>query len=515
MTVVNPTQAHATLCAVFDRFAGAQGPAYHHVDGDLGFAALHAQAQALAQRLALDGDSPVFIWGHKHSQFLVAYWAALLAGRTVVPVESDASPDRLAQIAAVAGAGRVLIADPLIDALPLGDLPFWRVTLDSKAPGPMPARCVPDTKAAYILFSSGTTGQPKGIAVSYANLADFVGWAQVLLDGMAPALCISGNVRYCFDVSLFEMWFSWLSLRPISALDHRALYNTGALIGRYRDHRLGTWVSTPSLALHWVRDKQFNAQTLPDLHTMLFCGEVLSKSLLNTLWQRFPDLRIINTYGPTECTVAVTAVDITRAHLLDARPLPIGRARQGTQISGATGSGGLDELVITGRSVGLGYLGDAVKQAKSFPMPATYMTGDWGQAFDDMWYFEGRKDREVKLHGHRIDLNTVEAALRAAPGVEDAVVDVHPNNRGLRAFVLGPTTPQALEQTARHLAQTLAAPMVPRFWYGSTLYPLNANSKLDRTAFIAQLQDAKPLIFSPPSPALVSQSVPEAMVVAG
>jgi D-alanine--poly(phosphoribitol) ligase subunit 1 len=264
-----------------------------------------------------------------------------------------------------------------------------------------------------------------------------------------------------------------------------------------------------------VRNKQFNAQTLPDLQTMLFCGEVLSKSLLETLWQRFPDLRIINTYGPTECTVAVTAVEITRAHLLDTRPLPIGYARQGTKITGATGSGGLDELVITGRAVGLGYLGDAAKQAKSFPMAATYMTGDWGQAFDDLWYFDGRKDREIKLHGHRIDLNTVEAALRATPGVEDAVVDVHPNNRGLRAFVLGQTTPQALEQTARHLVQTLAAPMVPRFWYGSTLYPLNANSKLDRKAFIAQLQDAKPLIFSPPLPALVSQTVPDALAVAG
>ena len=513
--------AQAWLAAVFDRFAAAPGMAWLHEEGDLSYAGLHAAATALARRLIAQGRGPVLIHGHKDRRFIIGWWATLLAGRTVVPVETDVAPDRMARIAAVSGADLALLALPPGGAQPeeLAGLPAWTVPVtgevekgaETSAPLPMlpfPAAC---DSAAYVLFSSGTTGQPKGIAVSRANLVDFAQWAATLPGPQAA--CISGNVRFCFDVSLFEMWFAWSHLLPISALDHRDLFNTGHQIARYRDQGLTTWVSTPALALHWVKDRRFCADHLPALNMMLFCGEVLSKSLVTALWERFPGLRILNTYGPTECTVAVTAVEITQAHLDDPRPLPIGQTRPGTVMDlRSPDATGLGEVVIRGASVGLGYLGDAARQAQQFPQAQTYLTGDWGRcdAQTGQWYFEGRKDREIKLSGYRIDLNTVEAALRDLPGVSDAVVDLHPGGRALRAFVLGMAGAAHLADLARTLSGRLPAYMMPRFWHGTETFSLNANSKLDRKQFVADLEGLAPYIL----PATPAPSTPPATIPA-
>ncbi|PQV56037.1 D-alanine--poly(phosphoribitol) ligase subunit 1 [Defluviimonas denitrificans] len=499
--------AHLSLRAVFDRFAGHTGLAYWHEDGQLSYRDLHNAASRLAARLAGNGSGPVLIHGHKDRRFLIAYWACLLSGRTIVPVELDQRSERIRQIARVSGATLALFAAP--GSLPgrVGDLPAWPVEIEAPAPGWVhvdgiasdAAPVLPeirDTAAAYVLFSSGTTGQPKGIAISYGNLADFADWAGTLLAGMDPTGCISGNVRYCFDVSLFEMWFAWLSLRPIVAPDHRDIFNIRKHLDRYRDHKLTTWVSTPALALHWLKDRRFDAGTLPDLHTMLFCGEVLTKSLVETLWSRFPGLRIINTYGPTECTVAVTSIEIRPEHLADSRPLPIGPPRTGTRLRRASAASGLDELIIEGKSVGLGYLGDPERQASAFPAAATYRTGDWGDC-DGMgnWFFAGRKDREIKLNGYRIDLNILEAALRGIDGVKDAVVDLHPNGKQLRAFLLGPTGRDALLAIGRRLGRDMAPHMVPKLWYGADGFEMNANSKLDRGRFVERMEGGTPAVY--------------------
>lgn len=519
MTVTKSASARTTLRRVFDRFAETDALAYRHTDGDLSFRALYFAALELAEHLAAVEGGPVLIYGHKHHRFIIAYWAALLAGRAAVPVETGTSSERVMHIARTCGATLALIACPQYQKDELCGLPAWQISGGGCGPditrkthcpsvtGKVLSPDAGDDATAYVLFSSGTTGQPKGIAVSYANLADFVGWSQELLAGMGPVHCISGNVRHCFDVSLFELWFSWLSLRPLSALDHRDLFNTAMQIERYREHRLSTWVSTPALALHWIRDKHFRLETLPELRTMVFCGEVLPKSLVETLWERFPGLRILNTYGPTECTVAVTSIEICRTHLDDPRPLPIGRSRFGTSLVNTSGNPRVPgELVIKGRSVGLGYLGDPEQQAHAFPEATTYCTGDWGFEADGLWYFEGRQDREIKLQGHRIDLNTVETALRSVAGIKDAVVDLHPAKRGLRAFVLGCPTPETQQAAAQKLSRRLPDYMVPRFWFGTDDFQLNANCKLDRRRFVTELSSQRPLVYSVASSAAPSPS---------
>ena len=475
--------AATTLGLIHAGFAGCHAPACLHQDTVLDFDRLYRRSCALAQELS-GSRSPVMIRGHKHPSYLTAYWACLLAARPLIPIEPDLPLQRIRDVAARAGAGLMLLAG---DETPLdGDpgLPRRDITgFDGDATGfaPLP-RDGGDT--AYIMFSSGTSGQPKGIRVGYDNLAGFIDWLRDDLLGDTPLRAVTGNVRYCFDVSLFELWTSWLRRIPLSALDHGDFINSRKYISRYADHAAGLWVSTPSTIQFYLRDKTFNGQSLPDLKLFLFCGEILPKHLVLDLFQRFPGARVINTYGPTECTVAVTSVEITHDMLAEDRPLPIGKARKGCALLLEDG-----QITIAGAPVGPGYVALPERQAAAFPAPDRYRTGDIGhQGPDGLWYFQGRADREIKLQGIRIDLNEIEEQIRALPGVQVAVVDPHRlrgQYRALHAYVSGPEDSDGLARLARDMAQSLPAYMVPRFWFGCRDLQFNHNSKLDRGSFMA------------------------------
>lgn len=476
------TSATTLLAGVHAGFAGCTAAAALHDAGDLSFAQLHRHSAALAAEIATD-RTPVMVFGHKNASYLVAYWACLLAGRPLIPIEPDLPLQRIRDVARQAGVGLILQAGP--DA-PQGDpgVPLCVITdFAQSVPGFVPVpRDGGDT--AYIMFSSGSSGQPKGIRVSYDNLAHFVTWLRDDLLPDIPLDAVTGNVRYCFDVSLFELWTSWLRRIPLSVLDHGDFINSRRYIDRYARHRAGLWVSTPSAIQFYMRDPQFKGANLPDLATFLFCGEVLPKKLVRDLKTRFPGARVINTYGPTECTVAVTAVEITDAHLADARPLPIGTPRRGCALELEDG-----QIVISGAPVGPGYVDLPEKQARAFPAPDRYRTGDIGtQGEDGQWYFQGRADREIKLQGIRIDLNEIEEQIRGLPGVEAAVVDPHSlrgSYRALNAYVSGPEDSDGLAHLARVMANGLPGYMVPRFWFGCRDMRFNHNTKLDRADFMA------------------------------
>lgn len=501
------------LHQIFARFADEPGPSYHHSGGDLSYADLHTRAALLRHQLAtgpLGGTErpPVLIWGHKDYRYVIAYWACLLGGWALVPVESDTPVERVRQIAETCGAGALLIADSTlgIEAEITDLLPVVRVddggstalaATDEAVSRPPYVGSGPED-VAYIMFSSGTLGQPKGIRVTYANLVDFIDWIAVLLPEAKTWQGVTGNIRYCFDVSLFEIWTAWLHLLPVSALDHFELSNSNRLIRKLAADRVSFWVSTPSIVRLFLKNKRFNGENLPFCGTFLFCGEPLTKTIVQQLFARFPGCRVVNTYGPTECTVAVTSIDITEAHLADVDDLPIGNVRPGTVLEHSTHAKtrakvnegkAAREIYIRGASVGSGYVDLPDKQARAFPETGLYRTGDWGYCTPcGVWYFKGRMDRETKIQGVRIDLNDVENSLRALDSIEDAVVSVYSlggQNRALNAFVLGPDSAAELQALAEQLAVELPSYLVPRFWYADFAVKLNNNSKLDHKEVLA------------------------------
>lgn len=481
------------LWQIYARFEGREEVAYRTAEGMLTFAALHQAAAALVTRLRALPDAdlrrPVIIRGHKDLRYPIAYWACLLAGMPLVPVEPDTPRERLRQIAGHCGAAAMVSAVDEADAAATSataatNLPVIAVNpraCPTDTPRPDPGVSADDV--AYIMFSSGTLGRPKGIQVSYANLVDFIGWLDALLPD-AHGFAVSGNIRYCFDVSLFEIWTSWTRLLPITALDHADFAASTSYIRRLAADGVGLWVSTPSITRILLSNQRFNATTLPALRIFVFCGEVLTKALVRELWSRFPGCRVINTYGPTECTVAVTSVEITEAHMQGEGDLPIGYARSGTSLRAVPAAGG-SEIEIRGASVGHGYLNLPEKQARAFPEPACYRTGDRGRVGSDgLWFFAGRLDREVKIQGMRIDLDEVEAHIRRQPDIVDVAVDIFllkGEPRAINAYVIGVTDVTCLARLADTLARELPHYLVPRFWYGGFAADLNNNSKLDRS----------------------------------
>ena len=486
--------AHDGLIAWFRRFEGVHTRAWHHVDGALTFDELHAGVSRLCARILTfqEGDrSPVLIHAHKDRRFAIAYWAALLLGRPIVPVEPDTPAARLREIVQQCRAGLMLRAGTAPANPPDVPCPALQVELAgaSLEKRSFPKVSAGDRDACYILFSSGTSGAAKGIQIGYDNLQDFVCWLSVLKATYGAPQGVSGNVRHCFDVSLFELWMSWTSLATLCVLDHRHFADPGAHVRQLGTCRAGWWVSTPSMIRFFLKLSDFNARTLPDLDLFLFCGEVLPKDIVAGIWDRFPSARILNTYGPTECTVAVTSVEIRPGHLACAEPLPIGRARAGTELTLGDGADTTGEIMISGKSVGLGYLGLPDRQRRAFPSERTYLTGDQGRIDPDgTWHFQGRRDREVKIQGVRIDLNTIETTIRAEAGVEDVVVDlfqIRGEARGLSAYVVGMDSREDLAELARALADRLPPYALPRRWYGGLPRQLNQNGKLDRSQLAA------------------------------
>lgn len=486
--------------ATFDAFEGVETCAYRDEVAAITFAQLHRRALALAAGLVgrVTPGAKVAIFGHKSAEYIVAYWGLALAGHPIVPMETDLPAERQARIVDSLGLEIAIDARRAGDTTPFcGGCPLF-APADVAAPGGGSVQAMPQDEAiAYVLHSSGSTGAPKAICITWANVWDFVTWVDDLLPEARAVAAISGNIRYCFDVSLFEMWASWRAQRTLVSYDQGGLFSARAIARAYQRAGVGIWVSTPSIARLACFDKTFNAAALPDLRTFLFCGEVLEPDLVRMLRDRFgSDTRIVNTYGPTEATVAVTSVDITAAHLDANTPLPIGRARPGTRLKVfplADGSG--NELVICGTSVGPGYARAADDRKGAFHVPGEYRTGDLAtRQSDGLWYFQGRTDREVKINGHRVDLSTLEAYLRGQPEVSDVRCVCRSSKRGgawLEIHVLGQGGQATLVQLARRYARDFPPYFNPRHWFGYGDVLVNQNSKTDWPAMIALTKSEK------------------------
>ncbi len=482
-------EAFNEILSTFRAFAHDRGCAYRDEVGEMSFSDLHDQALRLASGLkeAVPSSSRVAVFGHKSANYLVAYWACALTGHPIVPIELDVPPAlqvriikslqiplaidarRPGEMSAFAGGCVLLPCDGVAD-VPLN--------LDDLFP-------TADDDIFYILHSSGSTGEPKAICITWSNVWDFVQWIDQLLPEATLTGSISGNVRYCFDVSLFELWASWRARRPLISYAQGGLFNSRAVISTYAKYEVGLWVSTPTIARMMCFDKTFSAKSLPFLQVFLFCGEILDKALVQDLRERFGhQIRIINTYGPTEATVAVTSVDITTAHLTDKRPLPIGVPRSGTvfatePLSCKSGQ----ELVIQGKSVSAGYALPDHDRKGAFRVSGQYRTGDLAAVgADGLWYFQGRADREIKIKGHRVDLSSIEDYLREVDGVGDAMLEIKSTKRGdswLIAHVFLTDPDKQLEDLAAQFEADFPPYFIPRIWHAYRSLLVNLNSKTD------------------------------------
>jgi D-alanine--poly(phosphoribitol) ligase subunit 1 len=354
----------------------------------------------------------------------------------------------------------------------------------------------------YIIFTSGTTGKPKGVQISHDNLTDFTDW--ILRDfGLRPGMRFLLQAPFSFDLSVMSLWPALLSGGTLVTISKAATQDFRRLYKEMPSLDLNVWVSTPSFADLCLADTVFSGESNPHLSHFLFCGDELLNRTAKQLIERFPGAQIFNTYGPTEATVAVTRTLIDQG-ITDAHDrLPVGAAKPGTTIA-IVGEDGLSvpdgtegEIIIAGPQVSKGYLNDPEKTAEAFTeyngIPA-YRTGDAGVLIEGQLYFKGRLDFQVKLHGYRIELEGIEQHLLKNPLVADAIVVPEYSGHKVRRLVAYTvTTPQRGGDNAekikdfeiskiikKALSEHLPAYMIPQKFVYTDSLPLTRNGKVDR-----------------------------------
>ena len=388
-----------------DAALGGERLAVAGSDRSLDWNALRAEAQRWAQRaqdLGAGPDVPILLSGHKQAAFFVAMTACLALGAPFVPVDTIYPEERRRRIAELVGAPLLYHADTH---------EFER-TGHAAAP-------LAEKGLAYLLFTSGSTGEPKGVQIGRESVRLLAQWMQSSFRlGATPVFM--NQAPFSFDLSMFEV-FGTLSSGGACVLNSREQIQDPAWLRRLAQERISCWVSTPSFAHQQLLNKEFSAAGLPSLDTFLFCGEVLPHSLCKRLKQRFAQARILNTYGPTEATVATTLIEIDQA-VLDAHPvLPVGYAKPDCEIEIHD-----DEICIAGDHVMRGYLNrPELNQARMFRHPngrRGLRTGDLGRLdADGLLWCLGRRDDQVKLNGYRIELSEISLALQALDEVKNAI----------------------------------------------------------------------------------------------
>ncbi len=436
---------------------------------------------------------PVAVRGHKEPEMLVAFLAAVKSGRAYVPMDASIPEQRTAKI--IEGSAAVVVLTPERVQEILSQTPRKETT---------PLKRVQQDDPFYLLFTSGSTGEPKGVVITLRNLTAFTDWLLAEHNFTAQGEVFLNQAPFSFDLSVMDLYGSLLTGGTLACVTKDELSNLKLLYQKLANSGVTTWVSTPSFAQMCLIEKGFRQEMLPAARRFLFCGETLAPETASQLLERFPAAQVWNTYGPTEATVATTSVRVDAALLERYSPLPVGYQMPGTQVLAVDPDGHAmadserGEILIAGPNVSPGYLNRPELTAKVFTqfdgLPA-YRTGDWGRCRDGLIFFEGRMDGQIKLHGYRIELGDLEANLRALPEIADAVVlPVEKAGKvdSLAAFVVlaGPmkgSTFEAAAQLKTLLAERIPTYMVPRKFLFLEAFPMTANGKADRRALAATL----------------------------
>jgi amino acid adenylation domain-containing protein len=293
-----------------------------------------------------------------------------------------------------------------------------------------------DTDLAYILYTSGSTGAPKGVMVSHRNILNYISWAVEYL-GISEDDRVLSTAPFHFDMSTFDVFSALTSGARLCVAPDEFLLFPNRLLGLLEEEGITVWKVVPSLFAYMERTGCLGSGRMRSLRRLLFGGEALHPKRVARWMALYPDTAFYNAYGPTEATGVSLCYRIGSVPGAEETRIPIGRPRANTEAlviteSGASApAGDSGELWIRGSGVSSGYWNDPDRTQAVFvpnPMAPTttervYRTGDLVKAREDgNLEFLGRNDEQVKYMGYRIALSDVESALAAIDGVADAAV---------------------------------------------------------------------------------------------
>jgi amino acid adenylation domain-containing protein len=474
----------------------------------------------------------------KCREAIVAMLGVLKVGAMYVPLDPDSPTPRLAKMVTSADNRWFLAGGPVtqqLDALfqpdgfaarhavgwlsaePCGAAlpPAFHWADLAGYPADLPEQASSPADGAHILFTSGSTGVPKGVVVKHESVVHFVEWA-VGYFGTRPDDQISCHPPLHFDLSTFDLFASFCAGATVHLVPPALSLVPQRLAAFIRTSQLTQWFSVPSVLSYLASFDAVRHGDFPTLRRVLWCGEVLPTPALTYWMRRVPHATFTNLYGPTEATIASSFYTVPRPPEDERAAIPIGTACPGEEIlilddaMRPVPSGEPGDLYIRGVGLSPGYWRDPDKTAGAFlpnplnhdPTDRLYRTGDLARVgADGLIYFLGRADTQIKSRGYRIELGEIEAALGAL-GVlrEYAIVAVDAGTFGgpiiCCAYVPDPDSPVEAARLRSALAQLVPAYMLPARWKAYDELPRNPNGKIDRPclreAFAAQTAAPEP-----------------------
>ncbi len=502
---------------------------------NLTYAGLDQRSNQLANLLREGGcrkGDRVCILMPKSPDAILSMIGALKAGCMHVPIDSASPAARIARILESCQTRWILAAGPVLSLLEelLADERFrgtisvgWlgservetkafqpafsRGDLERASASTIPQECEP-ADPAHILFTSGSTGAPKGVVITHSNVTAFVTWALKHF-GVDHTDRVSGHTPFHFDLSTFDIFGAFAAGAELHLVPPAVALLPPKLVEFIRNSQLTQWFSVPSVLNYVAKFNALRQGDFPSLRRVLWCGEVLPTPALIYWMKHLPHVRFTNLYGPTEATIASSYYDVPACPQNSQEQIPIGRACGGEELLV------LDEdfdpvmpkhighLYIGGAGLSPGYWRDAEKTAGAFlsdPRRSNtpdalsiankngrlYRTGDlaW-QDESGCTYFVGRADTQIKSRGYRIELGEIETALNSCEALQEcAVVAIQTESFGGWMICCAYVPRNGVHVTQaflrKHLEKLVPGYMLPVRWMQYPALPKNANGKIDR-----------------------------------
>jgi amino acid adenylation domain-containing protein len=497
-------------------------------------------ARALQAAGVRRGDR-VGIYVHKSLASVIAVFGIMKAGAVYVPLDPKAPPKRLAYIARNCDVQLLLTSPDKLPRLaefytegapihtvilmedkesPATALPestcvvTWR-QLQAYSDGRLPSPGTTETDLAYILYTSGSTGDPKGVMISHRTILTFVNWACATFELNASDR-VTSHAPLHFDLSTFDLYATIKAGGTVVLVPEQHSVFPIRLVGLLQDEQITVTYMVPSIYSLMVNHGNLAGHDLARLRLILFAGEVFPIKYLRELVKAIPHAAYYNLYGPTETNVCtyyeVQAKDLEPDR---AQPVPIGIACENMEVFAVAADGKLvtepgqeGELWARGSCVAQGYWGDPEKTARGFVpnvyqphfSEIAYRTGDVVTLDEDgvNWRYVGRRDHMIKSRGYRIELGEIEAALYGHNGVSEAAVVAVPDDlvgNRIKAFVV-PVAGNHLSDKELQVfcRQQLPQYMVPEAIYFCDELPKTSTGKVNRTLLLGQAEKNNQLL---------------------